>query len=204
MSICRFYIALLLLALSGVVNAQMTGELQERKSMYDLVIGDFIASGSIEAGKGFGILDSTCPAEFYGGFPDSINQRYFGFESNNYIDGEVFRRNFVQATKTKEQVPADFLAQSGQIPMRREIFRSCFSTARQPEVVLSLKGFEKLAKLYATNSYCEFSIPYFVNEHTALIYFNYQDGLDNNFSNVYLLTRKEHIWSLTSRLRSWE
>jgi hypothetical protein len=176
---------------------------EEKPDMYRIVLDDFLNSGIAEQSAVFGIIDSTCSAVFYGGFPDSINAKYFGFDPSNYIEGEVFRRNFVDATRHMEFIPDAAYTDKGLIHIQKEQYRKCFSTPKQPQIVLTEKGFEKLFKLYQTDVYCEFSLPWFINDRTVLIYFNFQDGLDNNFSNVYLLTRKSGQWVIASRLRGW-
>jgi hypothetical protein len=182
----------------------MAGEVKDVKALYRLVLGDFKSSGMIDSVNVFGLLDSTCTAVFYGGFPDSINKKYLGFETENFIDGEVFRRNFVETTKVPSSLPADLFSDSTLIHVKKAEFRKCFSTPKQSQIVLTIKGFEKFTKLYSIGSFCEFSYPYFVNDHTSLVYFNYQDGLDNVFSNVYLLIRKGQEWGIGARLRAWE
>jgi len=190
----------LFLLVHGEINAQVP---QERHVLYQLVLEDFIKSGVAEQSTGFGIVDSTCQAVYYGGFADSVNKKYFGFDANNYIDGELFRRNFVDATEETEMVPLEVIADKGLIRIQKEAYRKCFTAPKESQIILTEKGFDKLNKLYQTAIYCEFSLPFFYNDHTVLIYFNYQDGLENDFPNVYLLVRKNQVWGIVERLRSW-
>jgi hypothetical protein len=197
--IASFIIILFVIPVRGQAQVPETNN-----ELYRLVLNDFMQSGMAEQDTGFGVIDSTCQAVFYGGFPDSVNKKYFGFDANNYIDGEVFRRNFVESSAKVEMLPAEAYADKGLTHIPKDQFRKCFSNPKQPQmIVLTEKGFEKFIKLFKTDIYCEFSAPYFINEHSVLIYFNYQDGLDNNFSNVYLLVRKGREWVIASRLRGW-
>ncbi len=200
----NYIISLILLLFTFTSSAQVAEDPSDQPVLYKLVLDDFMLSGMADQGVSFGVLDSTCEAVFYGGFPDSVNKKYFGFDANNYIDGEVFRRNFVESTAKKAYLPAEAYADKGLINIPKSEYRKCFSSPRDPQsIVLTEKGFEKLFKLYKTDIYCEFSLPYFVNERTVLVFFNYQDGLDNNFSNVYLLVKSGKEWTIGARLRGW-
>jgi hypothetical protein len=186
---------------SNTLHAQDNADKVE---IYQLLMKDLLSSGTIDGSERIGIIDSTCAAVFYGGFPDSINLKYFGYDANNYIDGELFRRNFMTSSAHLEMVPSEIYSDSGFIKISMENFRKYFSNPKQPqEIVLTDKGFEKFAKQYQTDCFCQYSIPYIFNKKTALVYLNYQCGTDNSFPNIYLLEKGSQGWGIITKLRSW-
>ena len=144
----------------------------DKMDIYKLLMRDLFLSGTADNSLTVGIVDSTCKAVFYGGFSDSINLKYFGYSETNYIEGEIFRRNFVAATCHFELLPSETYADKEIITIPMAEFRKCFSVPKEPQnILLTEKGFEKLIKLYKTDCFCQFSVPYFFNGKTALIYF---------------------------------
>lgn len=172
-------------------------------AVFRLVFEDFVGLGLTEVTDRIGVVDSSCDAVFYGGFPDTINKKYFGYDADNYIQGEVFRRDFVTQSKANVLIPASAYEGLRYQRVSRAEMRKCFNSQRTRHLVITEKGFEKFAKLYGLRAYCEVSKPYFITPGSVLIYFNYQNEFDNNFQNVYVIVRQEQGWKIIARLMGW-
>lgn len=185
----------------AIINAQ---ENTDKVAIYKLLLSDLFISGTIDESTISGIVDSTCNAVFYGGFPDSINKRYFGYTETDFLEVDLFRLNFISATSFSELIPADTYSDRSLVKIPKKDFRKCFSLSRHPrEIILSDKGFKKLANHFRAECFCECSAPFFINSITALIYCHYQCGIDNSFSNVFLLLKGTKGWEVKARLRNW-
>ena len=182
-----------------------TQDQSDHNLIYRLVLKDFLDSVAAGEFEHVALPDSSCEAVFYGGFPDTINKKYFGFEEISYFDAEVFKRDFVASTRRQAFLSKDILVDTNVLMMIETVdFKAVFSSSKQPGVfILSAKGFDKLYKLCLCPCYCEVSKPYFMSETTALIYFHYQCGVDNGFPNIYVLEKVKNAWSIVTKLRSW-
>ena len=196
------YILLLALPLCAMHRAPAQTR-SDTDAVFRLVFEDFVGLGLTEVTDRIGVVDSSCDAVFYGGFPDTINKKYFGYDADNYIQGEVFRRDFVAKSKVNVLIPATVYEGLRYQRVARAEMRKCFSSQRTRQLVITEKGFEKFAKLYGLRSYCEVSNPYFITANSVLIYFNYQNEFDNNFQNVYVVERQPGGWKIIARLMGW-
>ncbi len=179
-------------------------EYTDQVSIYKLVLKDFIDSVASRDFPRAAIPDSSCEAVFYGGFPDSINKKYFGFEEISYFDAEVFRRGFIDYSKEKVEITQEMLPDSILLRIPMTEYRKFFTLPKNPgEIILSVKGFDKLLKTYGCECFCEISRAYFMSKTTALVYFHYQCGVENGFPNVYILEHTTAGWEIVTKLRWW-
>jgi hypothetical protein len=186
------------------VSAAFAQDQQDKDQIYNLVLKDFIDSVARNAFPRVAVPDSTCEAVFYGGFPDSVNKKYFGFEENSYFDAETFRKRFIDTTKRGAPLAQELFADTILLKLDMADFRAVFSSPKLPgQIIISDKGFDKLRKLTLCDCFCEVSKPFFITKLTALIYLHYQCGMENGFPNVYLMIKRTEGWAILTKLRGW-
>jgi hypothetical protein len=178
---------------------------QDKLEIYKLVIKDFVDSVSFKNSIPFGLIDSTRPAIFWGGFPDEVNIHYFGFSESDMIKREHFRWTFIDSTRNIERMPAEICKDTNLVIIDRQKFQQAFWVpGESKKFILTSKGFTRFYRQFGCKCFCEFSRPYVIDNKTTLIYFNFHCDMNIGMDNVYLMGKNNDQWEILHKLRQWQ